>query len=86
MQFSYGVPMSCPLNPAFTTSAALAALAQQAEEAGFGAAYVTEHELAVEGPVREYYPVDARSTDDAAQWRTEIGWPIFGTGAGVTRS
>jgi len=46
--------------------------------------YVTEHELAVEGPVREYYPVDSRSTDDAAQWRTEIGWPIFGTGAGVT--
>jgi len=43
MQFSYGVPMSCPLNPAFTTGPALAALAQQAEDAGFGAAYVTEH-------------------------------------------
>ena len=35
MRFSYGVPMSCPLNPAFTTAPALSALAQQAEEAGF---------------------------------------------------
>jgi DNA-binding transcriptional MerR regulator len=43
--------------------------------------YVTEHALAVDGPVREYYPVDARSTEDAAQWRTEIGWPIFQTEA-----
>ena len=43
MRFSYGVPMSCPLNPAFTTGPALSALAQQAEEAGFDAAYVTEH-------------------------------------------
>jgi DNA-binding transcriptional MerR regulator len=41
--------------------------------------YVTEHELAVDGPVREYYPVDARSTGDVEQWRTEIGWPIFRT-------
>jgi DNA-binding transcriptional MerR regulator len=41
--------------------------------------YVTEHELAVDGPVREYYPVDTRSSEDAAQWRTEIGWPIFQT-------
>ena len=43
MHFSYGVPMSCPLNPAFTTATALSALALQAEEAGFDAAYVTEH-------------------------------------------
>ena len=43
MQFSYGDPMSCPLNPAFATGPALSALAQQAEDAGFGAAYVTEH-------------------------------------------
>jgi DNA-binding transcriptional MerR regulator len=47
--------------------------------------YVTEHELAVDGPVREYYPVDAHSTEDATQWRTEIGWPIFQTEAGGTR-
>jgi len=46
-------------------------------------AYVTEHELAVDGPVREYYPSDTLTTEDAAEWRTEIGWPIFQTEAGV---
>lgn len=40
-------------------------------------AYVSEHALTVEGPVREYYPIDARDTDDSSKWRTEIGWPIF---------
>jgi probable F420-dependent oxidoreductase len=43
MRFAYGVPMSCPMNPAFTSGPALAALAVQAEVAGFDAAYVTEH-------------------------------------------
>jgi len=42
-------------------------------------AYVAKHALAVAGPVREYYLVDARNTNDATQWRTEIGWPIFQT-------
>jgi DNA-binding transcriptional MerR regulator/effector-binding domain-containing protein len=42
-------------------------------------AYVSEHALAVEGPVREYYPIDARNTSDTTQWCTEIGWPIFQT-------
>jgi DNA-binding transcriptional MerR regulator len=41
--------------------------------------YVTEHALGVDGPVREYYPVDSHVTDDATLWRTEIGWPIFRT-------
>jgi hypothetical protein len=31
----------------------------------------------VEGPLREYYPVGFLDTDDADQWETEIGWPIF---------
>jgi DNA-binding transcriptional MerR regulator len=44
--------------------------------------YVTEHALGVNGPVREYYPVDAHSADDVTLWRTEIGWPIFRTEAG----
>jgi DNA-binding transcriptional MerR regulator len=39
--------------------------------------YVTEHALAVAGPVRETYLVGPRDTDDAAAWRTEIGWPVF---------
>jgi DNA-binding transcriptional MerR regulator len=44
--------------------------------------YVTEHALGVDGPIREYYPVDGRATDDASLWRTEIGWPIFRTEIG----
>jgi DNA-binding transcriptional MerR regulator len=44
-------------------------------------AYVTRHELAVEGPIREYYLVGQRETADESRWRTEIGWPIFRTGA-----
>lgn len=39
--------------------------------------YVAHHALAVDGPVREYYPIDARATSDSSRWRTEIGWPIF---------
>jgi DNA-binding transcriptional MerR regulator len=41
--------------------------------------YVTSHALGVEGPVREYYVVDGRTAADSAAWRTEIGWPVFGT-------
>ena len=42
-------------------------------------AYVAQHALALGGPVREYYLVDARTTSDATGWRTEIAWPIFQT-------
>jgi DNA-binding transcriptional MerR regulator/effector-binding domain-containing protein len=44
------------------------------------AAYVTDHALAVEGPIREYYVVGPHETTDEDQWHTEIGWPIFHTG------
>ena len=44
------------------------------------ATYVTEHALAVEGPIREYYLIGAHETADESEWRTEIGWPIFHTG------
>jgi DNA-binding transcriptional MerR regulator len=44
------------------------------------ATYVTRHELAVEGPVREYYLVGPQDTPEMSAWRTEIGWPIFQTG------
>jgi effector-binding domain-containing protein len=43
------------------------------------AGHVTRHALAVEGPIREFYPVNRHHTDDSARWRTEIGWPIFET-------
>jgi DNA-binding transcriptional MerR regulator len=43
------------------------------------AAYVTQHALAVDGPIREYYLVGPSDTRDDSLWRTEIGWPIFQT-------
>jgi len=45
------------------------------------ATYVASHALQVDGPVREYYLVGRSDTRDEAAWRTEIGWPIFSTGA-----
>jgi DNA-binding transcriptional MerR regulator len=50
------------------------------------AAYVCEHALAIDGPIREYYFTGRRDTDDAQQWRTEIGWPIFHTGPNIDAS
>lgn len=44
------------------------------------ATYVTDHALAVDGPIREYYLVGPHETSEEAHWRTEIGWPIFDTG------
>lgn len=40
-------------------------------------AYVTRHEISVDGPLREYYLRDAHDYPDPGQWETEIGWPIF---------
>jgi len=39
--------------------------------------YATRHEISIDGPLREYYPRGAADTPDGAEWRTEIGWPIF---------
>lgn len=39
--------------------------------------WVVGNALTVAGPVRERYLVGPRDTDDAAAWRTEIGWPVF---------
>lgn len=41
--------------------------------------YVQEHEIGIDGPVRESYLVDRFLTDTAADWRAEIGWPVFQT-------
>ena len=43
------------------------------------AGHVTRHALAVDGPIREFYPVNRHHTGDSYRWRTEIGWPIFET-------
>jgi effector-binding domain-containing protein len=40
-------------------------------------AYAAAHEISIEGPLREYYLVDAQETPDSEKWKTEIGWPIF---------
>jgi effector-binding domain-containing protein len=47
------------------------------------ATYVTQHALAVDGPIREYYLVSRHDTADESAWRTEIGWPVFATGTGA---
>jgi effector-binding domain-containing protein len=44
------------------------------------ATYVTQHALAIERPLREYYLVGPQDTPEEGAWRTEIGWPIFQTG------
>ncbi|CAJ1587421.1 MerR family transcriptional regulator [[Mycobacterium] wendilense] len=52
-------------------------------------AWIVNHALAVDGPVHETYLVGPRDTPDAAQWRTEIGWPVFrlaGTAEGALPS
>jgi DNA-binding transcriptional MerR regulator len=41
--------------------------------------YVTERELGVDGPIREYYVVSPLDTDDEARYRTEVAWPVFQT-------
>lgn len=40
-------------------------------------AWVGEHALLIEGPVREHYLCGPRDTPDPAAWRTEIAWPVF---------
>jgi effector-binding domain-containing protein len=42
--------------------------------------HVAEHEVGVDGPMREYYLVDRFNTPDATLWCTEIAWPIFRAG------
>jgi len=39
--------------------------------------YAITHEISIDGPLREYYLRSAADTPDEAEWRTEIGWPIF---------
>jgi DNA-binding transcriptional MerR regulator len=45
------------------------------------ATYVTEHAVAVDGLIREYYLVGPHDTEVESAWTTEVGWPIFETRA-----
>ena len=49
-------------------------------------AWVLANALAVAGPVHETYLVGPRDTADPAEWRTEIGWPVFGVGTRVDQT
>jgi probable F420-dependent oxidoreductase len=50
VKFAYGMPfMSCPPNPAFLSGGALATIGAAAEDAGFHAAFVTDHPAPGEG-------------------------------------
>jgi DNA-binding transcriptional MerR regulator len=42
--------------------------------------YLAQHDLKVEEPVREYYLVGPRDTEDVNQWQTEIAWPVARSG------
>jgi effector-binding domain-containing protein len=42
-------------------------------------AFVSEKEIGVDGPIRENYLVSALDTDDEAEHRTEVCWPVFHT-------
>ena len=55
------------------------ALANLNDTYGALGVYISTHALGVVGPVREYYLVDAHTTSDATEWRTELAWPIFQT-------
>jgi DNA-binding transcriptional MerR regulator len=41
--------------------------------------FVLERAIGVDGPMREYYVVNAFDTEDEADLRTEVAWPIFQT-------
>jgi len=41
--------------------------------------FVVERAIGVDGPMREYYVVTAFDTEDEAELRTEVAWPIFQT-------
>jgi len=44
------------------------------------AAYVADHAISLDGPIRETYLTSFRETPDTDRWSTEIGWPIFHPG------
>ena len=41
--------------------------------------FVTEREIGVDGPIREYYLVSPFDTEDESRHVTEVGWPVFQT-------
>jgi DNA-binding transcriptional MerR regulator len=80
-----GVPLIGRVAPRVIPAAELAVIMHAGShndvDRSYGAlaAYVAEHALQVDGPIREYYLVGRRDTPEESAWRTEICWPIFST-------
>jgi effector-binding domain-containing protein len=41
--------------------------------------FVAHRAIGVAGPIWENFTVTAEDTDVVADWRTEVGWPVFST-------
>jgi DNA-binding transcriptional MerR regulator len=73
------------VRPQIVPAAELAIIEHRGTHANIDMAYgslathVAQHALGVDGPLREYYLVGQMETSRDAEWRTEIGWPIFQT-------
>lgn len=39
--------------------------------------HAMNHEISVDGPLREYYLCGHQDTDDEDKWETEVCWPVF---------
>lgn len=39
--------------------------------------YARQHEIRMDGPLREYYHRFFWDTTDSAQWVTDLYWPVF---------
>ena len=80
------IPLGGRVAPRVVPAADLAVIVHPGSHAdvdrsyGALATYVASHALQVDGPIREYYLVYRSDTADEKAWRTEICWPIFGTG------
>jgi DNA-binding transcriptional MerR regulator len=83
------VPLAGPVHPivrvtsVMIPAAELAIISHRGSLAGADlsyaklGSYAITHEISIDGPLREYYLRGAEDTPDEAEWRTEIGWPIF---------
>jgi DNA-binding transcriptional MerR regulator len=76
-------PRTGRVHPVTLPAAELAVATHVGEHDGVDVTYgqlgtwVVENAMSVAGPVREVYRVGPRDASDPADWRTEIGWPVF---------
>ncbi|GLY52171.1 MerR family transcriptional regulator [Lentzea sp. NBRC 102530] len=76
-------PRTGRVHPVTLPAAELAVTTHVGEHNGVEVTYgalgtwVVENAMSVAGPVREVYLAGPRDSSDPAEWRTEIGWPVF---------